>query len=233
MGRPQNAEDHCRHGYDFRIPNVSSKCCINVSPCGFPIRDLTSITLSSPLPAPPPEGNPARMALSRQLPASSAPEATAPWMRLFVSLMTNDATHTVTAVAVLGAFHTTISTLWRGLLDPASRASTVAALRAAQHSDVSGGWRGAAIDRAVHENREGQIMALVDLHRVALAYVTNKKGGDQIMDALDAAVRQRHRAAHQPLERFISRLISGGIDMKEIQEIMEQAKAANSGPALS
>ena len=180
-------------------------------------------------PAPPPDGNPARLTLSRELPASSAPEATAPWMRLFVSLMTNGATHTVTAVAVLSAFHTTISTLWRGLRDPASRAGTIAALRAAQYPDVSGGWRQAAIDRAVRDNRETQVMALIDLHRVALAYVTNKKGGDQIMDALDAAVRQRHRAVHQPLERFISRLISGGIDMKEIQEIMEQAKAACPG----
>jgi hypothetical protein len=180
-------------------------------------------------PAPPPTGNPARLALSEQLPASEAPEATAPWMRLFVSLMTNDATHTVTSVAVLSAFHTIISSLWRGLLDPARRTATIATLRCLQQPDVSGGWRQAAIDRAARDNREAQIMALIDLHRVALAYVTNKKGGDQIMDALDAAVRQRHRTSHEPLERFISRLISGGIDMKEIQEIMEQAKTANPG----
>lgn len=193
----------------------------------YPGSDIYHSFFASP--APPPGGNPARVALAQRLPASAAPEATAPWMRLFVSLMTNDATHTVTAVAVLSAFHTTISTLWRGLLDPARRAATMAELRAAQHPDASGAWRQAAFDRAVRENREAQIMALVDLHRVALAYVTNKKGGDQIMDALDAAVRQRHRAAHQSLERFISRLISGGIDMKEIQEIMEQAKVAAPG----
>src|SRR6185312_4333209 len=83
----------------------------------YPGSDIYHSFFASP--APPPDNNPARLALSEQLPASSAPEAAAPWMRLFVSLMTNDATHTVTAVAVLSAFHTTLSILWRGLRDPA------------------------------------------------------------------------------------------------------------------
>jgi len=40
------------------------------------------------------------------------PEQTAPWMRLYVSLMTNDATHTVTTVGVLAAFHGIVTALW-------------------------------------------------------------------------------------------------------------------------
>jgi superfamily II DNA/RNA helicase len=81
----------------------------------------------------------------------------------------------------------------------------------------------------MQNGRENELFALLDLHRIALAYVTNKKGGDQVMDALDATVRQRHRNGHEPLEGFISRLISGGIDMKEIQDIMRQAQAGNLG----
>jgi hypothetical protein len=182
-------------------------------------------------PAPAPASNADRTALERSLPSHESPELTAPWMRLFVSLMTNDATHTVTAVAVLSAFHAVITTLWRGLIDPSRRAATVELVRGAQGAEISGAWRRAAMERAIREGREAEIMALVDLHRVALAYVTNKKGGDQVMDALDAAVRQRHRLFREPLDRFVSRLISGGIDMKEIQSVMEEADVANPGAA--
>ena len=184
-------------------------------------------------PAPAPRGNPARVALEQALPLYEAPERTSPWMRLFVSVMTNDATHTVTAVAILSAFHGIISYVWQALLDPTRRQTVADQLASVQGSDEGAAWRSDAIRTAMQEDRYSQLLALIDLHRIALAYVTNKKGGDQIMDALDAAVRQRHRARHEPLDGFVSRLISGGIDMKEIQEIMEEAQAAESRPSLS
>ncbi len=180
-------------------------------------------------PAPPPAANGDRLALARELAPALAPEATAPWMRLYVSLMTNDATHTVTSVHVLGTFHAIIAGLWRGLLEAGSRPATVAALRAAVGPGRDGDWRRAAIDRATAEGRLDDLIAVVDLHRIALAYVTNKKGGDQIMDALDAAVRQSHRAASISMDRFDSRLISGGIDMKQIQRVMEDAETSFAG----
>lgn len=180
-------------------------------------------------PAPAPQINTERAELGVRLPSHESPELTAPWMRLFVSLMTNDATHTVTTVAVLSAFHSVITELWRGLIEPSRRVGTIARIREAQGAGRPAAWRQAAVERVLQGGREAEIMALVDLHRVALAYVTNKKGGDQVMDALDAAVQQRHRKAHQPIDRFTSRLISGGIDMKEIQEIMEEAEEAHPG----
>lgn len=192
-----------------------------------PGSDIYRSFFATPALAPP--GNPARDELARSLPVYEAPERTSPWMRLFVSLMTNDATHTVTAVAVLSAFHLIISNVWRALMDPARRAVIANELSTAQGDDEGSGWRRDAILAAIQSDRSDQMLALVDLHRIALAYVTNKKGGDQVMDALDAAVRQRHRSAHEPLDGFVSRLISGGIDMKEIQEIMEQAQASNVG----
>jgi hypothetical protein len=180
-------------------------------------------------PAAAPAENPARVALEQSLPLYETPERTSPWMRLFISLMTNDATHTVTAVAVLSAFHSIITDVWLGLLDTATRAATAEALANAQGDDEGSAWRRDAIRRAVQAGRDNDLFSLIDLHRIALAYVTNKKGGDQVMDALDAAVRLRHRARHVPLDGFVSRLISGGIDMKEIQEIMVQAETGHPG----
>ncbi|MER9254560.1 hypothetical protein NKI59_22640 [Mesorhizobium sp. M0598] len=180
-------------------------------------------------PAAPPAANPDGVSLAAALPFAQAPEATAPWMRLYVSLMTNDATHTVTTVGVLAAFHGIITALWDGLLDDARRADTIAGLRDAVSQGRTGDWHLAAIDRAVAEGREADILALVDLHRIALAYVTNKKGGDQIIDALSAAVEHEHRHIKRAHAAFDSRLISGGIDMKDIQAVMEAAESPFAG----
>ncbi|WP_347093256.1 helicase-related protein [Sphingomonas parapaucimobilis] len=180
-------------------------------------------------PADPPAGNCDRVALAASLPFAQAPEATAPWMRLYVSLMTNDATHTVTTVGVLAAFHGIVTSLWDGMLDEVRRPQTIAKIRAAVSPGRAGDWHRAAIDRAVGQGREADIMALVDLHRIALAYVTNKKGGDQVIDALSAAVEQEHRRIGRAHAAFDSRLISGGIDMKEIQAVMEAADCSFAG----
>lgn len=180
-------------------------------------------------PAAPPAANADRVGLAASLPFAQAPEATAPWMRLYVSLMTNDATHTVTTVGVLAAFHGIITALWDGLLDDARRTGTIAGLRDAVSQGRTGDWHRAAIDRAVAGGREVDILALVDLHRIALAYVTNKKGGDQIIDALSAAVEHEHRRIKRAHAAFDSRLISGGIDMKDIQAVMEAAESSFAG----
>ncbi|MGD1039000.1 MAG: helicase-related protein [Roseiarcus sp.] len=174
-------------------------------------------------PAAPPSQNAERSQLARELPLHLAPEATSPWMRLYISLMTNGANHTVTAVEVLSAFHLIIARLWRDLRDPIRAAFAVGALRDFISPGQAGNWRRAAIDRAVAAGKLADIMALVDLHRIAIAYVTNKKGGDQIIDALDVAVRQLHKRSGLEISRFDSRLISGGVDMKEIQRVMGDA----------
>jgi hypothetical protein len=176
------------------------------------------------IPSPVPSGNAGRLALSMSLPAARAPEATAPWMRLYVSLMTNGATHTMTAVSVLSAFHLTITTLWRELQDASTRKTAISRLRGAIRPEDGGDWRQTAIDTAVAAGQENIILALIDLHRIALTYVTNKKGGDQIMDALDLQVKRDHHAAAADLTKFMSDLITGGIDMRTIQQVMAKAE---------
>jgi hypothetical protein len=180
-------------------------------------------------PAQPPGANNERSLLAQTLPRHLAPEATAPLMRNYVSLMTNGATHTVTTVGVLSSFHTIITHLWQDLLDSARSRAAVSELSAAVSGGMAGGWRRAALQRAVDEGRTDEIMALVDLHRIALAYVTNKKGGDQVIDALHTAVAQKHLLAGLPHNLFISRLISGGIDMQEIQAVMRLAETSFAG----
>jgi hypothetical protein len=179
-------------------------------------------------PQAPPSRNPARTDLSEFMPRHLAPEFTSPWMRLYVSLMTNGATHTVTTVNVLAAFHLVITRLWNDMTGGRA-AAAISLIRASISAGIDGDWRRAAIDRALEGRRETDVMALVDLHRIALAYVTNKKGGDQVIDALSTIVRQRHRAAGLPIDRFGCELISGGVDMKEIQRVMNEAEASFAG----
>lgn len=173
-----------------------------------------------------PAGNPERSVWAQTLERHSVAEATAPWMRLYVSLMTNDATHTVTTVNVLSAFHAIITELWDAMPDPLCRAGAVDLLRKSISSGRRGDWHRTALDRAVAGDRWDEIQALIDLHRIALAYVTNKKGGDQIIDALAAGVHQHHRRQGRKIDQFYSELISGGIDMKKIQQIMEVAETS-------
>ncbi len=170
-------------------------------------------------PAPPPPGNPQRAALEKALPLSAAPEATAPWMRLYASLMTNGSNHTVTTVSVISAFHVEMTILWRGLLDPARRSWAVDRLKSAIRGPGAE-WRLAALERLFSAGRFDQLLALLDLHRVSITYVTNKKGGDQIIDALDSFTRGEHARSAAPIAMFPTRLISGGVDMRDIQEVM-------------
>lgn len=193
----------------------------------YPGSDIYRSFFSEPEQAPP--WNSERSALSLTLPDHLSPEATSPLMRLYVSLMTNGATHTVTTVGVLSSFHTIISHLWQNLLEPTTALAAVAELAMAVSPGRAGAWRRAAIQRAVDEGRTDEIMALIDLHRIALAYVTNKKGGDQVIDALHTAVSQKHLTAGLPHDVFVSRLISGGIDMQEIQAVMKLAEASFKG----
>ena len=204
-----------------------------------PVRQLAALYQRSPLrfPYPGPDlyesffsmpaapALPARRAFMDTLPEHERAEGAAPWSRLYVSLMTNGATHTVTSVSALSAFHTILTRLWRALLDPAGRHDALVQLRAALSPGSGAAWRAEALDAAAAADRWDEVLALLDLHRIALAYVTNKKGGDQIMDALESEVRRDHQRAQLPLSEFDNELISGGVNMQEIQRIMERAEA--------
>lgn len=175
-------------------------------------------------PADPPSGNADRQSLGAQLGPVDGPLASAPWMRLFCSLMTNGASHTVTTVAVLSAFHVSISELWEMLLGGLP-ATAVQRLESFVPPGREGDWRRKALEALRQEGRFDEALALIDLHRIALTYVTNKKGGDQVMDALETQVRRDHEANGMTMRAFESELITGGIDMGSIQGVMKRAES--------
>jgi hypothetical protein len=86
--------------------------------------------------------------------------------------------------------------------------------------------RRAAVRTAAREGRFDRLAALVDLHRIELTYVTNKKGGDQILSALETEVREAHAAMgpEYALSSFVMELISGGVDIGGIQSVIRAAE---------
>ncbi|CAN5311405.1 hypothetical protein BH10PSE1_BH10PSE1_24360 [soil metagenome] len=155
-------------------------------------------------------------------------EAAAPWGRVYASLMTNGRLHTVTTLSVLAAHAATITRWQRDL----AAADGIRDRRAAQEIEdciSATGWadqRRSAVADATDEGRFDRLAALVDLHRIALTYVTNKKGGDQILSALEGEVREAHAAmgADYELTNFEMQLISGGVDIGGIQQVIRAAE---------
>ena len=155
-------------------------------------------------------------------------EAAAPWGRLYASLMTNGRLHTVTTLSVLAAHAATITRWQRDLAaSDAGRQQRAAAEIADSVSDVH--WcegRRAVVRAAAAAGRYDRLAALVDLHRIELTYVTNKKGGDQILSALETEVREAHATmgADYVPSAFLMDLISGGVDIAGIQSVIRQAE---------
>jgi len=69
-----------------------------------------------------------------------------------------------------------------------------------------------------------ELATLIDLHRIALTYVTNKKGGDQIMAAEFEETRKRHAEQKLPITDLRTELITGSVAQGEIQETVRQAQ---------
>ncbi len=156
-------------------------------------------------------------------------EEAALWSRVYVSFMTNGGTHTITTVTVLAALHAAItsllSDLWReGDATSQTRAvdRMMSALSPSRQDSVSS-LRADALAKA-RDNQQFDVLAsLVDLHRVVLTYVTNKKGGDVVLDALQDISEETHRYDGLPRDELKLDLISGGVDMEGIERIMREA----------
>lgn len=146
-------------------------------------------------------------------------ELHAPWMRVYASLMTNGRLHTVTTVNVLAAYHAMISKIWQLIQDDTTAA--VELLKNALSDSPVRSYHEAALDTLTTDAES--LLSLVDLFRISLTYVTNKKGGDQVIDALSGEAPKVHIAAGLPAAHLKTDLISGGVDVKAIQNIMRVA----------
>lgn len=165
--------------------------------------------------------NPARRGIADG--SARAPEIEAPWMRVYTSIMTNGRNHTVTTVVVLAAYHLAVSELWQDLLTATQTEQVAQRLIAALTPGTPLTQFHASAISACSKTDSALLLTLLDLMRISLTYVTNKKGGDQVIDAFREEVAKVHTRHGRKIAQFLTRLISGGIDVAEIQEIMRQA----------
>lgn len=139
--------------------------------------------------------------------------------RVYVAFMMNGRPHTATSVATLSGFHLIITRLFKGLTS--SDASVRIAVRDQMLRFLSDGpLRDQFAQRLLHAS-DGDLATLIDLHRIALTYVTNKKGGDQILAAENEETRKRHKNEGIELLGIDTRLITGSVDQGEIQKVVE------------
>jgi hypothetical protein len=156
--------------------------------------------------------------------ASVNVEHRTPTRRRYVSLMTNGRTHTAATVAVLSAFHLTITQLLKTFIDGDDQARWGARreLADALPSDVfRQGHRNSLLNPGIDHSH---ITYTVDLNRIALLYVTNKKGGDNVKAALQDVIRRDHRLAGiEDVPGVRTALITGAIDAGLIGAIVTEA----------
>lgn len=142
--------------------------------------------------------------------------------RVYTAFMTNGKPHTSTSVSVLSNFHFTITLLFDALAsgDP----QKVQAIKGFMAEHISAGPLQSLHQQALKAATVEHLGTLVDLHRIALTYVTNKKGGDQIMAAEAEETRKRHLNEGVPLDPLDTRLITGSVEQGEIQAVVDTAQ---------
>lgn len=165
------------------------------------------------------------------LPFRHRAESSSPWMRSYVSVMTNGRSHTMTTSAVVSAYHLIVTRLWHMLVRDKRAADAAAEIsRALNPRDPLTPLRRQALaDLAAHPNGAGVLASLLDLQRISLTYVTNKKGGDQIIETLQTQVERDQRGEGIEDLPFKTQLISGGVTIAEIQEVMQEAEQGVTG----
>ena len=149
-------------------------------------------------------------------------ELAAKQARLYCAFMTNGKPHTATSVAILSNFHLCISRLFQDLTS--GDATRIAYSRALLGEFISAGPLADIHRQALVSASEAGLATAIDLHRIALTYVTNKKGGDQIMAAESEETRKRHINASVDLESLDTRLITGSVEQGEIQAVVQSAQ---------
>jgi hypothetical protein len=174
--------------------------------------------------------NEERRRLAAQAPVQLRIEQFTPRMRSYVSIMTNGRSHTMTTSAVVSAYHVTITRLWQAIVEEGRARDAVNEMTAALNPDdplTPLRQRGLeALIAPGNATGPGVLATLLDLQRISLTYVTNKKGGDQIIETLQTQVERDQRGEGIGDLPFVTELISGGVTIAEIQEVMRQAEGS-------
>lgn len=152
-------------------------------------------------------------------------EQRAKYARIYCAFMTNGKPHTATSVGILSSFHLCISRLFDGFVN--GDLVKMQDARARLIEFVSAGPLRPLHQQALQGATADEIATVLDLHRIALTYVTNKKGGDQIMAAEAEETRKRHLNENVPIAGLDTRLITGSVEQGEIQEVVRLAQERN------
>jgi hypothetical protein len=140
--------------------------------------------------------------------------------RYYASLCTNGRPHTSVSVEILGNFHLLITELMQGLAGSDPEQARQRLLDGLGNSVLRDLYR-----EEIETATVDALATVVDLHRVALTYVTNKKGGDQIMAAEgDTTARIHEDAGIEAFDGLHSELISGGVSAGEIERVISLAE---------
>jgi len=144
------------------------------------------------------------------------------WARVYAAILTNGHRHTVAMASVLGHYHQLITGLYERLKSEVE--DQVKAARQELIRWVSQGPTYGQFSRLLASAEVSVLLTLVDLHRIALTYVTNKKGGDQVIDTEKSQAEKLHREAGYENHILSSELISGAVSAADIQEIVRRAE---------
>jgi len=168
-----------------------------------------------------PQDPPSDEALRLALPPSET-ELRSRLARIYCGFMTNGRPHTTTTVILLANFHLSITELFQKLTSDETTEQELARRQLFDH--LSDSPIKSILVAKLKSATVEELATLIDLHRISLTYVTNKKGGDQIMSAESEEVRKLHKAHGYQIDALITRLITGAIDQGEIQETVQTAQ---------
>lgn len=144
------------------------------------------------------------------------------WARVYQSILTNGRNHTVMMVTTLANYHLSLTELYEHLRS--NDATRLAKAQTILTQNLSPGVLRPAFERLLKAASAPELLTLVDLHRIALTYVTNKKGGDQIIDAERAEFERLHDQAGLKGFSLSSDLISGAVDAAQIGAVVARAE---------
>lgn len=145
------------------------------------------------------------------------------WARVYSSLLTNGHRHTVAMASVLGHYHVMLTGLYERLRSEEPSQEDEARNELIQW--VTQGPLQAQFVRLLKSVDVPTLLTLIDLHRIALTYVTNKKGGDQVIDTERGQFTALHHSAGYPAQSLNSELISGAVSAADIQDIVRRAES--------
>lgn len=145
------------------------------------------------------------------------------WSRIYAALLTNGRPHTSTTVSILGAFHVLITDLYERLLNGSTEDHAAIQDRFVKVIPTELPTANRFVAALLAASPE-EIITLVDLHRIALTYVTNKKGGDQILSSEREETLKLHEAVGLNYGSGTPDLITGDVDQGEIKAVIDRAR---------